>query len=131
MGPMEGSPRPPDVAEQCGALLTLQFRRDDSCGTSAGIGRNELELDQIDLLAAAMFGDLEQVDHTEEAGAAGEVAGHVRQGDLTDGFDEDMALLHRVEAACLHVRALPDADRAGDAAVADSLAQAFGELHRR
>src|SRR5437868_8060168 len=128
MGPIEGSPRPPDVAEQCGALLTLQFRRDDSCGASAGIGRNEFELDQIDVGAAAMFGDLEQVDHAEKARAAGKLAGHIPERDLADRFDQDMALLHRIDAAHLDLWALPDADRAGDAPVADSLAQAFGEL---
>jgi len=77
-----------------------------------------------------MFRDLEQVDDSEKAGAAGEVSGHVRERDLADGFDQDMAFLHRVDAADPDLRPLPDADRAGDRPLADPLAQALGELHR-
>lgn len=41
----------------------------------------------------------------------------------------DVPVFHRVDAADLHVRTLPDADRALYAAFADALAKLFGEHH--
>src|SRR5204862_1390481 len=92
--------------------------------------RNVLKLDQVDVRAAAVPGGLEQVDDSEEARAPRQIAGDVLDRDGPDRFDEDVALLHRIDAAGLDSRASPDADGAGDPPVLDALPQALGEEHR-
>ena len=100
-------------------------------GRSADGGsvRNVMELDQIDVPAAAVPGDLEQIDHAFEARAAREIAGDVGEGNGLDPVDHDVAAFHRIEAADLDVRPLPDPHAAGDPALADPFAEALGEHH--
>ena len=67
----------------------------EMAGTSAGGRRKVLKLDQVDVRAAAVLRDLEQVDYAEEARAPRQIAGDVLERDLADGFDEDVALRRR------------------------------------
>ena len=88
-----------------------------------------MEADEVDVFAAAVFGDFEQVEEAEEAGGAGELRGDVEEADGFDGVDLDLAFFHAVAVAGDHVGAGPDADAAGDFATADAFAKALGEGH--
>jgi hypothetical protein len=89
-----------------------------------------VEADQVDVSAAAVIGDLEQVDDAEKARFARQLRRDVGKADGLDGIDFDLSFLHRIPAAHLHVRARPDTDAARDLAVANPFAQPFGEHHR-
>src|SRR5205085_6537386 len=82
---------------------------------------DEPKSDQVNPATAAVLRDLEQVDHPLEAGFPCQIAGDVTQRDLADRFDEHMAIFHGEPPADLHMRALPNADGASNAAFADSL----------
>src|SRR6476646_5612508 len=92
-------------------------------------GRNEVKPDEIDVGAAAVLGDLEEVDNALEARAARQFAGDVIKRNALDGIDDNVPILHRVDTADLDMRALPDAHAAGDPPLAHALAKAFGEHH--
>ncbi len=91
--------------------------------------RDVVETDQIDVLAAAVLCDFEQVEDAEESGGAGEGGRDVGKADGVDGVDFDLAIFHGIASADADVRTHPNADRAGDLAGADAVAEAFGEEH--
>jgi len=90
-----------------------------------------VEADEVDLVAAAMFSDFEQIEDAEEAGGAGELGRDVGQADGLDGIDFDVAFFHGIAAADLDAGILPDADAHGDVAAANPVAKALGEQHGR
>jgi hypothetical protein len=94
-----------------------------------GVRRDVVEADEVDVVAAAVLGDLEKVEDTEETGGASKVRGDVGEADLFDGVDFDFPFFHAVAAADADVGAGPDADAAGDFAAANAVAKAFGEDH--
>jgi hypothetical protein len=96
-----------------------------------------VEADEVDVLAFAVFGDLEQVENAEEAGGACELGSDVGKADRFDGVNLDVAVFHWIAFADGDACAQPEAHGAGDPAGADAFAKAFGEdhcaasLHRR
>jgi hypothetical protein len=84
-----------------------------------------VEPDEVDIFTFAMFRNLEQVDDAEEARRARQLRGDIEETDRFDGIDFDLAFVHRVAVADLHVRTGPDADATGDFALPDPLAQTF------
>ena len=88
-----------------------------------------MEADEINVLAGAVLGDLEEVDDAEESGFAGKGGGDIGEADGLDGIDFDFAFLHAVTGADADVEAFPDADGASDLAAADGVAKALGEGH--
>ena len=88
-----------------------------------------MEANEINVLAVAMFGNLEQVEDAEESGFAGELRGDVGQADGFNGVNFDSAFFHAIAGACKDVGTRPETDAAGDFASADAVAQAIGEGH--
>lgn len=88
-----------------------------------------MEADEVDVLPGAVLRDFEQIEDAEEAGGAGECGRDVGEADGLDGVDLDFTFFHAIAAAGADMRTRPDANRAGDLAVADSFAQTLGELH--
>src|ERR1043166_8921139 len=87
------------------------------------------ELDQKDAAPGPMPGDLEKVDESHEAGAAGEGRSNVAERHLEERGHDDMPGMEGVLPPDLHVRPLPEPDAAGDLSVADSIAECLDELH--
>lgn len=88
-----------------------------------------MEADEVDVLAFAVLGNLEQVENAEEAGGAREFGSDVGKADGLDGVDLNVAVFHWVAFADGDACALPEANGAGDSAAADAFAEAFGEDH--
>jgi hypothetical protein len=88
-----------------------------------------VESDQIDVLALAVLGDLEEINDSLEARGARQVWSDVVQTDRQDRLDLDFTLFHTVSLAGRHMRAHPDADAAGDLTASDSVAQTSCEDH--
>src|SRR6266478_3004767 len=95
-----------------------------------GARTDVVEANQVDILAAAVFCDFEQVKDPEETGFAGQFRSDVRKSDWLDGVDFDRSFFHTVALADGDARRHPDADGAGDFAAADAFPEAFGEDHR-
>src|SRR5262245_20770138 len=87
------------------------------------------ESDQVDVLAPAMLGDLEQIDHTLETGLPGQLRRDVGQRHREDRRHLYLSLLHAVAIAHLHVGTHPYPHAARDLAAPDSLTQSPGEYH--
>lgn len=84
-----------------------------------------MEPDEVDVFTFSVFRNLEQVDDAEEARRARQLRSDIEEADRFNGIDFDLAFLHRVAVANLHVKTGPDADATGDFAVPDPLAQTF------
>jgi len=88
-----------------------------------------VKVDQVDVLALAVFGDFEQVQNSQEAGGAGQLWSDIGQADGLDGVDFDLTFFHGVALADADAWAVPDTDGAGDFAAADAVAEALGDDH--
>ena len=89
-----------------------------------------MKADQVDILALAVFRNLEQVDQTVEAGLTRELRGDIRKPKRLDGIDFNLAFVHRIPAAHPDARTHPDANAAGDVAAPHAVAKTFREDHR-
>jgi hypothetical protein len=85
---------------------------------------------QVDVLTRAMSGGPQQVRGIGEAGLARQSVGDIRPLDRLDRVDDDVSVFHRVSAADLDVKPLPDADAAADPSAPDAFTKPFGEDHR-
>jgi hypothetical protein len=86
--------------------------------------------DQVDILAAAMFRNLEEVDQTLEAGFTRELRGDIRKTNGLNGIDFDLAFVHRIAAANPDAWTYPDANAARDVAAPHAIPKTFREDHR-
>ena len=89
-----------------------------------------MKSDQVDMLAVAVFRNLEQVDQTVEAGLTREPRGDIRKPNGLNGIDFNLAFVHRITAAHPDARTHPDANAAGDIAAPHALAKTCREDHR-
>jgi hypothetical protein len=76
-----------------------------------------------------MLGDLQQIDDACEARSSRQIGRDVGQRDLEQLRHDDMAGREWIPTANLHMRSLPQANRAGDLAIPDSVSQRCKELH--
>src|SRR5688500_16465685 len=83
--------------------------------------------DQVNVLTAAVFGDLHQGRHALEPGFASEVVGNVLASNAINRVDDDGAVRHRVAASDFDTRTDPDANGALDAPAPDAVAELFRE----
>jgi hypothetical protein len=90
-----------------------------------------VEPDQIDVLAASVLGDRQEVFHIGETRLAREIVGDVVELDRLDRFDLDLAIIHRIASADFDVRAHPDADAAADASASNAFAKTLGKDHSK
>jgi hypothetical protein len=84
---------------------------------------------QVDRPTRAMTGGLQQVFDVGEARLPGKGIRDIGSLDRLDRVDDDVPVFHRVSAADLDVKALPDANAAADPAAANPLTKPFGEDH--
>ena len=89
-----------------------------------------MKSDQVDILASAVFRNLEQVDQTVEAGLTRELRGDIRKPNGLNGIDFDLAFVNRIAAADPDARTHPDANAAGDVAAPHAVAKTVREDHR-
>jgi phosphopantetheinyl transferase (holo-ACP synthase) len=85
--------------------------------------------DQIDIFAATVFCDFEQVEHTQKSGLTGQLWSDVGKADRFDGVDFNRSFFHAIALADRDARAEPETHGAGDFAAEDAFAKAFGEDH--
>jgi hypothetical protein len=90
-----------------------------------------MEPNQVDVVAAAVLCDLQQILHTFEPRLTGQIVGDVLHSYLRNRIDEDVSLVHRVTTTDLYMRPLPDANAALDSSVANCVSKSFSEHHRR
>ena len=88
-----------------------------------------MEADQIDILAATVFCDFEQIQNAEESGLACQFRSNVGKSEGLDGVDFDGSFFHWVALADGDVGANPKTNRTGNFAAADGFAKTFGEYH--
>jgi len=81
-----------------------------------------VEANEIDVFTAPVFGNLQKIEHAEEARRACQFRRDIGEADLFYGIDVDLACpIERIMIAGLHVRPLPDPNAARDFAAADSI----------
>jgi hypothetical protein len=90
-----------------------------------------VEPDQVNVVAAAVARDSQQVIDALETRFTREIVSNVFPSDLIDGIDDDVAVVHLVAIPDLDVRTGPDSDAAPDSSPADSLTQSLCEDHQR
>lgn len=69
---------------------------------------------QVNVPAPTVVRDLEEVDNSKETGLSRQLGSNVRKTNRLDGVYFDLAFLHPIPPANLHVRTCPHADTAGD-----------------
>src|ERR1700756_2021311 len=92
-------------------------------------GRQVMEPDEIDVLAASVLRNLQQIRDAREPRLARDLVRDVVESDLLDGVDFDLPRAQPIAVSDLHPRRHPDADAARDLAGANGVAQVFRELH--
>src|SRR5262249_42463515 len=93
-------------------------------------GRHIMEAYQVDLVAATVLRDAQQIGDARESGFARKVVGDVFLTDRLDRIDDHAPVGHGIAATDLHVRADPNPHRAPDSAAADSIPQPLLEQHQ-
>jgi hypothetical protein len=88
-----------------------------------------VESNQIDVVAATVFRDFEEVVHIFETRTSRQVLSDVGQTDRLNRIHFDLTLIHAVAAANLDVGTCPYADTASDGASSHSLSESLGEDH--
>src|SRR5271167_4363419 len=78
---------------------------------------------QINILAPAVLGDFEQVQHTQKPRLPCQLRSNIRKPDRLDRIHLDLALAHAVPPAHLHMRTHPDPHAARNLAAPNPLAQ--------
>jgi hypothetical protein len=88
-----------------------------------------VESNQIDVVAAPVFRDREEVDHVFETRTSRQVWRDVGQTDHPNRIHFDLALVHAVASANLDVGTRPYSDTASDSASSHSVSEPLGEDH--
>lgn len=81
------------------------------------------------MFAAAVFRDLEELDHISETRTSCQVQRDVGQPDRPNGIHFDLTLIHAVAPANLDVRTGPYSNTARNGASSHSLSELLGEDH--
>ena len=88
-----------------------------------------MESNQIDVVAATVFRDLEELDHILETRTSRQVWGDLGQTDRPNRIHFDLTLIHAVAPASLDVGTCPYSDTASDGASSHSFSEPLGEDH--
>ena len=88
-----------------------------------------MKSDEIHVFATSMFCHLEKVAYGFEAAGACELRSDIVERNQCDRINFDLAFLHPVSPACLHVGPLPYTNAAGDLTRSDAVAQILYEQH--
>jgi len=90
-----------------------------------------MEANEVDVLATAMFCDLEQIENSKKSRFAREFWRNVWEPDRFDGINFDGAFVHGVSVTNQNMRTGPKTDAAGDFSVTNSFPKSFGKYHVR
>jgi hypothetical protein len=90
-----------------------------------------MEIDEKDVSPGTVLGDLEEIHDTLESALPRQRPSDVRQRDRQDRGDDDMAVTQLIATSHFDMATLPDPNRAGDCAAANTIAKLFGEDHGR
>ena len=88
-----------------------------------------MEAHQIDILAFAMPGNLEQIEDAEKSRRARLLWSDVRKPDRFNRIHLNLPFFHAIPAAHADARAHPNAHRAGDLSASNPVAKPFREHH--
>ena len=88
-----------------------------------------MEPDQIDILASAVLGDLQQIDDAQETRFSRQLPSDIRKPDRRDRIHLDFTFFHRIPATYPDMGTLPYSDTASDIPATDSFAKPLGERH--
>ena len=88
-----------------------------------------MEPNHVHLVAAAVLRDAQQIVDAIEAGFPRQVVCQVVRAHRLNRVHDDVAVVHAVATANLHVRSGPDANAAPDPAAANPFTKVFRELH--
>jgi hypothetical protein len=77
----------------------------------------------------AVFGHLEQLDNTGEAGIVRKCGRDIGEGNLEYLSDDDFAGRECISTTDFHVRSLPQANRSRDLATTNAITESSKELH--
>jgi hypothetical protein len=88
-----------------------------------------MEPNQVHVVAAAVFGDAEQIINAFKSRLAGQIVRDVGDGYWRNGIHDDMAFVHPVTATRLYPGPLPDPNTAPNSPAPDSLAKALRKHH--
>lgn len=86
-----------------------------------------MKVDQVDVFASPMPGDLEQIAYRREAAFAGETRRDLFDRDRCDGVDFDLAFFEAISPAGANVRTHPHPNASLDRAAPNAIAQVFRE----
>jgi hypothetical protein len=84
---------------------------------------------QVNVPASTVVRDLEEIDNPKETRLSRQFWSNVRKTDRLDGVYFDLAFLHPIPPAYLHMRTCPDADTASDFSTTNAIPQTLGERH--
>ena len=88
-----------------------------------------MESNQVDVVAATVFRDREEVGHVFETRTSRQVWSDVGQADRPNRIHFDLTLIHAVTPTNLDVGTCPYSDAARDGASSHSLPEPLGEDH--
>jgi len=88
-----------------------------------------VESNQVDVVAATVFRDREEVGHVFETRTSRQVWSDVGQADRPNRIHFDLTLIHAVTPTNLDVGTCPYSDAARDGASSHSLPEPLGEDH--
>jgi hypothetical protein len=86
-----------------------------------------VEVDEVNVFASPMPGDLEQIADTREAAFPGETRRDLFDRDRCDGVDFDLAFFEAISPAGPNVRTHPHANASRDRPASNTIAQVFRE----
>jgi hypothetical protein len=84
---------------------------------------------QVNVPASTVVSDPEEIDNPKETRLSRQLGSNVRKTDRLDGVHFDLAFLHPIAPAYLHMRMCPDADTASDFSTTNAISQTLGERH--
>jgi hypothetical protein len=88
-----------------------------------------MEANQVHLVSAPVFCDLQQIIHALKPRFSGQTLCDVGDGNRRNRIHDYVALIHLVTTTDFYMRTLPDTNTAFDYPEADSRTKAFGEHH--
>jgi hypothetical protein len=89
-----------------------------------------VETNQIDVVAATVLSDFEQVENAQKTLFSRQGRRDIRETDRLDRVHLNLALLHSITAAHSNVRPRPDPDRARNFSATNSLPEALRKKHQ-
>ena len=78
--------------------------------------------DQVNVFTFSVLRDFEQIEHAKETGCPRQRRRDIGKSNRLDGVDFNLAFIHAIAPAYLHVRAKPYPDAASDFTAPDSIA---------